>query len=139
MSEDNQSLKDIQALRAQRKSLDAEVYGARLELQKLRSALKRRAAGETARSADDARMQELRAKVAALEAQLREVNAGLNEIQDTIENAKRSNDIVIGLRRQIDAINAQIEEARRAIDALNRTRRSAMEPSVVRSRCACAR
>ncbi len=107
MPEDDQSLQDIQTLRAQRNALDAQVYGARLELQKLRSAQTKRAAGETARPADDARVQELRARIAALEAQLREVNDGLNEIQDAIEKAKRSNDIVVALRKQIEAIDGQ--------------------------------
>jgi hypothetical protein len=118
MPEDNQPLQDIQALRAQRTSLDEQVYRTRLELQKLRSALKRRAAGETTLPADDAQVQQLRARIAALEAQLRETNAGLNEVQGAVEKAKRGNDIVAALRKQIDAITAQIEEARRADDAL---------------------
>ena len=119
MPEDNQPLKDIQALRAQRTSLDRQVYHTRLELQKLRSTLKRRAAGETPLPANDAPAQQLRLRIAALEAQLREMNAGLNEVRDAFEKAKRSNEIVATLRRQIDTIEghdaAQLHELQREL------------------------
>lgn len=48
MPDENESLKEVQALRARRKSLDTELYGTRLELQKLRAQLKSVAAGEGA-------------------------------------------------------------------------------------------
>jgi hypothetical protein len=44
MADDKNQLTDIQTLRAERKKLDAQVYGVRLELQKLRSTLTKRAA-----------------------------------------------------------------------------------------------
>jgi hypothetical protein len=119
MPDENQPLKDIQALRAQRTSLDLEVYRTRLELQKLRSTLKRRAAGETPVPANDAQAQPLRLRVATLEVQLRETNAGLNEVREAFEKADRSEEIVAALRRQIDTISghdaAQLDELQREL------------------------
>ena len=119
MPEDSPPLKDIQALRAQRTSLDRQVYRTRLELQKLRSTLKRRAAEETPLPTNNAQAQQLRLGIAALEGQLRETNAGLNEVRNALEKAKRANEIVAALRRQIDTIGghdaAQLHELQRQL------------------------
>ena len=62
------SLTDIQALRAQRTSLDAQLYRTQLELQKLSAELTRRAAGETAVPADNRRVRELGDVLGAIKA-----------------------------------------------------------------------
>jgi hypothetical protein len=116
MLEPISSLRKIQALRAQRKTLDTQVYHTRLELQKLRSELKRRAAGETTPPEDDTQVRQLRQRVADLEATRREIGDALNEVQESTERAKRSSEVVEALRGQIDGLGAQIEALRRERD-----------------------
>ena len=121
MPDPTPSLQDIQALRTQRTSLDAQLYRTQLELQKLRADLTRRAAGETVVPGDNPRVRELRQRIEEIEAKLRATNEAIDEAQRVVDQAKRSAEIVARLRRQIAAIEAQIADVRRELAALDAT------------------
>jgi hypothetical protein len=129
MPEDNGSLQEIEALRAQRKALDGQIYRTRLDLQKLRSLLKSRAAGETASPGDEAEVRRLRASIAELEARLRqpalererrELQARLAALQDRL--GERLNPPRSGADDVVEQIRAKEAEHARLKDALERSR-----------------
>ena len=113
MPDDTRALQHIQALRAARRSLDRQVRTPQLQT---RSELETRRRTHTAedRAAVRTMTSESRTRGKTTRHQ-----RPVDQVQGTLEKAKRSNDIVVALRKQIDAIVRQLSDAQRELDELH--------------------
>src|SRR5882757_3504611 len=101
MADWKEQLQQIQAMRLQRKQQDEQLHEIQIKLQKTVSQLKKSGRQETTLPADQKRIDELRNKIAELEAELLALNKELSGLNATFEKISEFDNYIEFLQKKI--------------------------------------
>lgn len=117
MADFKEQLRKIRQLREQREQCDQRLYIAQLELSKIENRIRQQTKKETALPEDAAAIQELRSRIAGLEARVQELNRQLDEANDVLARVRENDNRIRLLRNKIAATAANLQEAEMRLQA----------------------
>ena len=110
MADFKDKIQKIQQLRKQRDNCDEKLYISQLELYKTENLLRQLNRKETT-PGNKKEIDELRSRIARLEAQLQKLSRQLNEVDNVLEKIRENETQILFLKNKIAAVEAQLREA----------------------------
>ncbi|CAN5158403.1 hypothetical protein BH23BAC1_BH23BAC1_26950 [soil metagenome] len=108
MSDFQEKLKKIKAIRSQRNAIDLQLYQAQLEQQKLEAQLRRQAQHQKSTFIKDENLAQLKEQLAKLEKQLQEVNKRLATLENNTDRLRGMESYIKFLEQKVGAIESRV-------------------------------